>query len=1224
MVFGGLEGGGKAYTLKHHRAYAWQVSRLRFSPFTLRRCDGRKKDRYGYERLEAVKKENGSEVGAAGSLQLSKFCYLCTMSTSTTKLENSWQFRARVVEEAKKLASLGFRVFPSHNKAPVRGCFWQQEATSDVDKVQPLFENHKDFTGVNIAIDKNVVVIDFDIDILTNKPIFSDDPRLSPWNEYDLPPTVVCVSGGGGRHYYYRLPEDVPSGSFKLSEKNDGEVKIAVELQGYGRSVVAPPSIHPDSKDEYKWLPDHSPFEREVAPAPAWLVEKIREKEHNTVLAYTMKPPIQKGARHNYLVSLAGVLVKTSLTDEAIEDILREICQNPDLFEYDSEVEQDLKYLRQYYPKWREEETIKIRVVLKKLPKEIAEIVAKRAGVSLEETKKNTNKAVPQKLTGKKLLEAVIDALSDAEWTMYNNQPHIIMDNKVLPTEAAIVYLVDKKELPAGKDTIKQAIDYIVHRKTIKKLEGIVLSHHLVVGEADGIRGIWRHEDETLYCHTADGQVLSWPKGEWPKGVYVLGQSAGIGLGYYDDKKAVLDYYQPLAVRSDASAGVLVALTALMDLGYSLGLILTGPAGSGKSTFADALAYLECGDSWPTPVGNSMRDHVAALVNQRVTYFDDPETLSPEIQSLLRTKITRGKARVRKLYSDTDVVELDLNGSFVACTTSIQRLTHDLLDRCFVIVLKKKKSNTDREELKDFFQKMSPHARAALIKVWQEAQKLPEPVNIPSWIRFKEWYKQAYRIAVVLGVEQEFVRYIRTSKLRALGALKFRFIMELLLDNEEGKIKLETNRAYSFKELGEMAGMNVNDVDFIRLLKGLGSGDNNKNRREIELIASHFGYDVVFTHVDKNGNGKKKELAIKFIKDEDEDGDLPPLPPIPPTPPTHPTPPTPPTEPTPPVEPTPPPTEPVEPTPPPMEPTPPTPPSQSMQADSQPVVAQNSVSLSKTNGKAMAEHHIDFEPLKVKEWNDYVNKLMEGEVEEYQTDHHMLSTLKKQLEEYKSDPILYLDHLTNRLNKPQAIQALHEPQYKPLLLYMLHELARARKKVLEITKPMEADTLNRILAELDDEPPKEPPEKPLKEPPKALSNGHQNGHNGYDENGELIEHVDGRTWNGQPLYPRLLIDGLETEVTLLMLKGVKEKDMEYSIHDEYVKEMRVYIQQVKVYNGYSALAEYIANFINGSSEIMEDEYKHLRNYLLVELAKARIEVNRYNTLRLGVKSLPWM
>jgi hypothetical protein len=818
------------------------------------------------------------------------------MSTTGAKVESFWQFKARVVEEAKKLAARGFRVFPVKDKKPVFGCLWPEEATSDVTKVDELFSRYFDFTGVGVALDPDIVVVDFDLKENDQYGTF-EEKYAAKWSGFPVPPTVICESGGGDRHYYYRMPSGVPSSNATpIADMN---------IKGSCGYMVAPPSLHPKSKAEYKWLPGHSIFEREIAPAPAWLVERMREKNQGVVLAYATKPPIQKGIRHNYLVSLAGLLVKTELSDETIEDILREICQNPDLFEYDSEVERDLRYLRQYYPKWRNGETIKIRVVLKKLPKEIAEIVAKHAGVSLKDIEEEANKTMPRKEKGKNLLEAVIEALSDAEWCMYNNQPHMIVDNRILPASAAIVYLVNKKGFAAGKDTIEQAVNYIVHRRPLKNIEGIVLDNNLVVGEVDGIHGIWRHEKEVLYCHTADGQVLSWPKGEWPKGVYVLNHSVGLGLGRYDDTQALLNYYQPLAYPSDASAGVLIALTALMDLGYSIGLILTGPAGSGKSTFADALAYLESGNTWSTPAGNTMRDHIASLVTKRVTFFDDPETLSPEIQSLLRTKITRGRARIRKLYSDTDVVDLDLSGSFVACTTSIQKLTHDLIDRCFVIVLKKKKSNTDREELKEFFQKMSPHARAALIKLWQAAQKLPEPETIPAWIRFKDWYKQAYRIASVLGVEQEFVRYLRTSKLRALGALKFRFIMDLLLDNEEGKIKLETDRPYSFKELGEMAGLAVYDYDFIRMLKGLGQGENNKNRREIELIASHFGFEVKFTHVYTKADGKKKELAIKFVRIEDEDDseDLTPLEPIlpdeppaeppaePPTPPTPPPPP---------------------------------------------------------------------------------------------------------------------------------------------------------------------------------------------------------------------------------------------------------------------------------------------------------------------------------------------
>jgi hypothetical protein len=107
---------------------------------------------------------------------------------------------------------------------------------------------------------------------------------------------------------------------------------------------------------------------------------------------------------------------------------------------------------------------------------------------------------------------------------------------------------------------------------------------------------------------------------------------------------------------------------------------------------------------------------------------------------------------------------------------------------------------------------------------------------------------------------------------------------------------------------------------------------------------------------------------------------------------------------------------------------------------------------------------MDFEPLKVWKWNDYVIRIMRREVEEYKTDHPQLPLLKRQLEEHKHDPFVYEAYLTERLNRPQAIAALQEKYYEPLLFYLLHELARARRKVLELTTPPGVDILLRILA----------------------------------------------------------------------------------------------------------------------------------------------------------------
>jgi hypothetical protein len=56
-----------------------------------------------------------------------------------------------------------------------------------------------------------------------------------------LPDTVTAISGGGGRHLYFRYPGRHVKSSVK-------EITPHVDVRGDGGYIIAPPSIHPDTR----------------------------------------------------------------------------------------------------------------------------------------------------------------------------------------------------------------------------------------------------------------------------------------------------------------------------------------------------------------------------------------------------------------------------------------------------------------------------------------------------------------------------------------------------------------------------------------------------------------------------------------------------------------------------------------------------------------------------------------------------------------------------------------------------------------------------------------------------------------------------------------------------------------------------------------------------------------------------------------------------------------
>ena len=94
-----------------------------------------------------------------------------------------------------------------------------------------------------------------------------------------MPPTRCVRSGSGGWHLYYRHPGGV------LAANLDKRGYPGIDLKGNGGYVVAPPSIHPDTHEPYRWVGD-----RPVIEMPPPLVALCRPIEAPAAPAATVTP----------------------------------------------------------------------------------------------------------------------------------------------------------------------------------------------------------------------------------------------------------------------------------------------------------------------------------------------------------------------------------------------------------------------------------------------------------------------------------------------------------------------------------------------------------------------------------------------------------------------------------------------------------------------------------------------------------------------------------------------------------------------------------------------------------------------------------------------------------------------------------------------------------------------------------------------------------------------
>jgi|LSQX01.2.fsa_nt_gb uncharacterized protein YndB with AHSA1/START domain/CRP-like cAMP-binding protein len=130
------------------------------------------------------------------------------------------------------------------------------DATRDPDTIRSWWAGQPD-RNVAVIPPANVQVVDVEAD------------GIATVADLHLPHTVIARTGGGGWHYWYRLPDGV-------TPVNRTRVLPNVDLKaGPGGYLVAPPSIHPDTRERYEWADLCAPGEVKIADAPSWLVDLL-------------------------------------------------------------------------------------------------------------------------------------------------------------------------------------------------------------------------------------------------------------------------------------------------------------------------------------------------------------------------------------------------------------------------------------------------------------------------------------------------------------------------------------------------------------------------------------------------------------------------------------------------------------------------------------------------------------------------------------------------------------------------------------------------------------------------------------------------------------------------------------------------------------------------------------------------------------------------------------
>lgn len=192
------------------------------------------------------------------------------------------------LDYALRYASLGWSVLPCHGKIPVRGTRGVHSATTDETRIRRWWGRHPD-DDMALACNGQFWVLDVDSGHGGRESLAALTKAHNP-----LPNTVKQLSGGGGEHYFFRAHPAISR------QVTGGQVKwwpySGLDIRAGNALIAVCPTFHPKTGARYEWQDGCTPWERELADAPEWLIKlatppkvepvdyapiQLNEKRHN-------------------------------------------------------------------------------------------------------------------------------------------------------------------------------------------------------------------------------------------------------------------------------------------------------------------------------------------------------------------------------------------------------------------------------------------------------------------------------------------------------------------------------------------------------------------------------------------------------------------------------------------------------------------------------------------------------------------------------------------------------------------------------------------------------------------------------------------------------------------------------------------------------------------------------------------------------------------------------
>ena len=157
---------------------------------------------------------------------------------------------------------LGWAVLPCRGKRPLTG-HGVHDASRDIETIARWWREHPDANiGVACGTTSGIDVVDVDGDA-GRATLAEVEVTRGP-----LPATPRQVTGSGGLHLIFAYDPARPIG-------NRVRGLPGIDTRSAGGYVVVSPSIHPETRQLYRWDPELHPLKVRPAAMPRWLADLL-------------------------------------------------------------------------------------------------------------------------------------------------------------------------------------------------------------------------------------------------------------------------------------------------------------------------------------------------------------------------------------------------------------------------------------------------------------------------------------------------------------------------------------------------------------------------------------------------------------------------------------------------------------------------------------------------------------------------------------------------------------------------------------------------------------------------------------------------------------------------------------------------------------------------------------------------------------------------------------